>query len=228
MRVVSHQVVSHPGGLGSQDALYLSSPQANLPPVVPSGAPGSSRSSLSSVRSSPASSVRSTGSGRAMASPVQIGESECAFLCLSQLQAKWPDVWPLAGLFSTEFVFGPALKGNRIHLGSCFKYECVCVRLCVCVCVCVQMCVCVCVCVCICVCVCVCVCVCACVCVCVCVYVCVRVCVCVCVCVHVCVCGGGACVCVCVCVCACVCVHVCVCMCVCVCARVHVCVCCMY
>ena len=154
-------MVSNPGGLGSRYALYLSSPQANLPPVVPSGAPGSSRSSLSSVRSSPASSVRSSGSGRAMASPVQIGDSECPFLRLSQPQAKWPDVWPLAGLFSTEFVFGPAVKRNRIHLGSCFKYECVCVHVCVCafvcVCVCVcecgQMCVYVCVCAYVCVCV---------------------------------------------------------------------------
>ncbi|KAK7091050.1 coiled-coil domain-containing protein 39-like [Littorina saxatilis] len=70
MKQIGEAVNQHPE---ITEAVNMYFSQANLPQVVPSGMPGSARSSMSSVRSSPASSVKSSGSARSMATPVQIG-----------------------------------------------------------------------------------------------------------------------------------------------------------
>lgn len=70
MKIIGDTVSQHPE---MTEAVNMYFAQSNLPPVVSSGAPGSARSSVSSVRSSPASSIKSSGSARGIATPVQVG-----------------------------------------------------------------------------------------------------------------------------------------------------------
>ncbi|PVD18338.1 hypothetical protein C0Q70_20887 [Pomacea canaliculata] len=70
MKYISEAVGQHPDMMEAVN-MYFS--QANLPAIVPSGTPGSSRSSVSSGHSSRTSSVRSLGSSQRSGSALQIG-----------------------------------------------------------------------------------------------------------------------------------------------------------